>query len=210
MKKKLSIFFSSFFIIQFSLGQIEISGPACVIPGITYQYNITANWDSATSLNICLTGGLQVNTSVSCQTSGPLSLIKVVWNNATNGSIAISSSRGNANLNVRITDTLQPGKIDTISNTQTINSKDIPRSISCSVASGGSCSPIFAYLWQVSTDKLNWTSIQNASSQNLVFSSAPKTASFFRRKVTETSSGTMAYSNVIALYLNPGISGGKN
>jgi hypothetical protein len=40
-------------------------------------------------------------------------------------------------------------------------------------------------------------------SQNLAFSAAPKTPCFYRRKVMETQSGTIAYSNIIALYINP-------
>jgi hypothetical protein len=190
--------------LQSAIGQVTISGPACVTRGTLYQYNIIGNWDSATVINICISGGVPAAGNA-CQSGGPISFIKVTWNGSSNGTISLSSTKGNASLSVNITDTLQPGVIDTVSHTQTINSTDIPRGVVCTPASGGSCSGRYLYQWQVSTDKLIWTNFSNNTSQNLAFTTVPKTPGFFRRKVTETQSGTISYSNVIALYINPAI-----
>src|SRR5450755_3428426 len=115
MKKEFSIFFAALFILQYSFCQVSISGPSCVTPGMVYQYNLTGNWDSASSLKICVTGGSILNAGSSCQTSAPVAFVKIIWNETANGTVSLSSDKGSANLSVTITDSLMPGRIDTIS-----------------------------------------------------------------------------------------------
>src|SRR5260221_14621583 len=108
----ISLFFCGFL----SFGQVTISGPTCVIPGTVYLYDIGANWDSASSMQLCINGGIIADSAgnTSCSGNGaPVSSVKVIWNDLANASINITSSKGNASFNINITDTLKAGSIDT-------------------------------------------------------------------------------------------------
>ncbi len=39
------------------IAQVSISGPVCVLPGTNYQYYIHGSWDSAATMQVCVTGG---------------------------------------------------------------------------------------------------------------------------------------------------------
>jgi hypothetical protein len=189
--------------------QVTISGPACVAAGVQYEYIISGgNWDNSTYMSWCLTGGVIAGTTNSCKSGTPVVYVYVIWNSGiTSGTVSLSTSIGDApNLQVNIVPALQGGTIS--SSTQSINYNTVPSTIDCSVASGGSCSPTYSYQWQFSVDGTNYSNITNATSQNLAFSSALTQTTYYRRMVTETSSGTVGYSNVATVIVYPPLVGG--
>jgi hypothetical protein len=193
-----------------AVSQVSISGPTCVVAGTMYQYTISGSWDSLSTMQVCIGSGTIAGSSDSgnCTTTGaPLGAVLVLWNDSASntGTISLTSSIGNATLSVSFAEPLIPGSIDSASQSQIVAADSIPASINCSVDTGGSCSPSYFYQWQQSPDMGSWTDMTGANARNLSFSSALAQTTFFRRKVTETVSGTIGYSNVavVALtYLN--------
>jgi hypothetical protein len=178
-------------------GQVSISGPSCVVPGTTYQYNIIGPWDSQSTMQVCITGGSIPSSGSTCSGTGaPLSFVLVNWTAGSNNSIQVTSSKGNSNLNVTVTTPLLGGTINSSTKSQSINYSAVAPGINCSASSGGSCTPNYSYQWQHSLDAVSWTNISGAASQNLSVIGSLKQATFFRRKVIETASGTISYSDV--------------
>ena len=181
--------------------QVTVTGPQCVVAGTVYQYKISGNWDSLSTMQVCISGGIIADSTAinSCTTSGaPLANVLVIWNDSssTAGVIKVNSPNGNGILNVSFSMPLQAGSIDSLSKNQITETDSIPSSIYCQPATGGSCSPSFVYQWQQSSDMVSWTDIESAEQQNLSFSSSMNQTAFFRRKVTETVSGTIQYSDI--------------
>jgi hypothetical protein len=204
MRKIISL---SIFLICFSVpgllsGQVTITGPTCVAIGTVYQYNIQGSWDSASTMQVCITGGTIADSSVSgnctLQTA-PLAAVRVSWSDPSGGSLSLTSSRGNASLHVNVASTLEPGMIDSSIAMQEVDSGGIPQPILCSPASGGACSPAYDYQWQQSSDAVNWSDIPRATAENLNFSSGTGQSGFYRRKLTERVSGTIDYSGLAAI-----------
>jgi hypothetical protein len=206
----------SFLIISFFIGiilntcpqrgtaQIKIAGPVCAVPGITYLYRIEGNKDSIKTLNICVTGGTMLGIQSDCYTGKPIPFIKVQWNKGVKtGSISLASGTVNSVLNVEMADSLNPGTIDSSIRIQQIKYNTVPDSIDCMEASGGSCSPAYRYQWQVSSDATHWSSINGSTGRNIIFSAPLKNATFYRREVIETKSGSVSYSNIAAVYVKP-------
>ena len=189
-----------------ALSQVTISGPTCVVAGTVYQYRISGPWDSLSTMQVCIGSGIIADSSAaSCTVTGPpLAAVLVLWNDSatSTGTISLSSSIGNATLSVNFTESLIPGSIDSISQMQILAADSIPASINCSMDTGGSCSPTYSYQWQQSSDAVSWTDIAGANAQNLSFSAGLSQTTFFRRKVTETVSGTIGYSNVAVVSIN--------
>ena len=189
--------------------QVSITGPTCAASGVVYQYTITGQWDSASTMQVCISGGLIADSSNvnTCSPAGglPLSSVLVVWNSPSGGSLTLTSTAGSASLNVSITQPLQAGTIDSSAAAQTIGFDSVPATLTCSADAGGACSPAYADQWQQSPDMLVWSDIPGATGQNLGFSSPLAQTTFFRRKVTESSSGTIAYSNAasVLVYAQP-------
>jgi hypothetical protein len=188
-------------------GQVTISGPSCVVAGTVYQYTIRGQWDSTSTMQVCITGGLvqdSAGNSSTCTIQGtPLKAILVTWNDSASdtGSLSLTSSIGNTTLNVHFTQPLLPGSIDSASKVQMIGNDSVPMTITCSFDSGGSCSPIYVYQWQQSSDMVSWSDITGASSQNLSIDSGLTQSAYFRRKVTETVSGSVGYSDAAAVFV---------
>ena len=185
--------------------QISISGPQCVTTGTVYQYiiHISGKFDSLSKLQLCITGGKFEDSKNNCIPAADIR-IKVTWNpDAVNGNIAITSLRDNASLSVVITPPLNGGLISSNYKSQ-LTSKDSlpPSSIICSAASGGACTPVYSYQWQQSDNGVDWKDIRNATGQNLGLNQKIPNAYFYRRKVTETSSGSIQYSDFAAIYIN--------
>jgi RHS repeat-associated protein len=182
-----------------SQSQVSITGPACVQAGTSYQYTVSG-WTPNTSVTWCITGGVRTSFGTSCPISGVLPNIFVTW--STSGSISITTTNGNANKTVTVSATLSGG---TLSNTsQTITYNTTPSTINSSTgASGGYCSPSYTYQWQQSTDNVNFTDISGQTGLNLSFSSALTVTTYYRRKVTETSSSSVAYSNTATVTVMP-------
>jgi hypothetical protein len=193
----------------FAFCQVALSGPSCVVPGITYQYKITGNWDSTSTLQVCITGGVIADTAGtnSCTPTGgaPLYSVLVIWNDTTGASLHIVSSAGNNTLNVMITSPLLAGSIDTLSSSQIIGYDSLPTGINCSVDTGGSCSPTYSYQWQASPNNVSWEDVTGSTSQNLGFTTPLTQTTYFRRKVTETVSGSIAYSGMAAVFVVPAV-----
>lgn len=187
------------FVLEFNAtAQVLISGPTCVVPGVVYQYNIKTGGDSSTAIKVCLTGGMpsESATSACISKKGSFTIITVKWIKPGAASLSVTSSKGNSIINISVTSQLTAGSINNAMLSQTIKYDSIPLTISCSVDTGGSCSPTYAYQWQQSFDMLGWTNITGANSQNLSISSGLTQTTFYRRKVTETTSGSISYSNI--------------
>jgi len=178
--------------------QMSITGPTCVTAGTQYTYTIAGNWTSGTNMNWSQTTG-----TISGSTSGtPLPQIHVTFSSSGSVNVTTTNPSGSATLNVTVTPVLSGG---TISNpSQNINSGVVPSTITCSAATGGSCStPNFSYQWQYSLNNVSYTNISGATSQNLTFSSGLNSTTYYRRFVTETTSGNTAYSGVAQVTVYP-------
>jgi hypothetical protein len=186
-----------------SFSQMNIKGPKCVLAGLVYQYDINAGKQN--SIEVCVTGGLLVNSAATCRTQADVSDIKVIWDStSTNGKLSIKTSSGNiTNYDIQITQKLDGGKIDTSTVLQSIDAGKKPREIKCRVAEKGNCGAAFSYQWQKSLDYMKWESLPGATSANLNLSAAPAEPTFYRRVVTETKSGALAYSDVATIVVIP-------
>jgi len=182
--------------------QVGISGPTCVTPGTVYQYLITGNWDSTAFMSICIHGGMIQATGDSCTPQGaPVGQVLVSWRAMGNGTIIVTSSSGNAGMNVTVVAPLAPGSIDSLSRTQLLAPGDTPTNITCSAASNGACSPSYSYQWQRSFDRVSWENLDGITGLSLTIDSALTQSTYYRRQVTETSSNTIAYSDVAAVFV---------
>jgi len=177
--------------------QVTVSGPTCVVPGTVYEYTISGQWDSTSTMQVCITGGVFSGSAVSCTENGkPSPFVLVSWTDSKSGSLSLTSSLGNASINIIVSSTLKGGTIITASSSQQVTFNALANTISCSPATGGSCSPGYNYQWQESLDRVNWKDINGATSQNFSSNTSRKHSTYFRRRVTELSSGTIAYSDI--------------
>jgi len=181
-------------------GQVTVTGPSCVTPGTMYQYLISGSWDSTSRVRLCISRGSIVGQSDTCTgDQAPMPFIQVIWNNGTIGSLSLQSSLGNASVQVNITSPLSGGAIADSSKSQTIGYDSIPQAIGCSSSSGGHCSPNYQYQWQLSVDNIQWDDITGATQPQLTISQGLQKTSYCRRKVTETISGSIAYSDAACI-----------
>lgn len=189
---------------KLAYGQNTITGISCVTPVVEYEYSFNAGLDSSALVQVCVTGGIIAGNSTNCKTGGGLSSIKVIWNgNIETGTIKVSYPDGKSvSKNINITAELAAGEIDTAILTQYVSIKKLPADIESSPAKGGNCNPSYSYQWQQSTTTLDWKDISGALNKNLKFSSPLTELRYFRKKVIETNSGSIAYSNVAAVFVN--------
>jgi hypothetical protein len=202
MKKRIKFLWliTAFFIKSHVFSQPIIIGPACVLPGVTYQYSITGA--GLTSMSVCVNGGyfvdreqLRLGTCTASEIA--VASILVVWNDTTTGSLTLNSSGGNTTVNISLTSALQPGMLDSLTKTQSFtDTTTVPSSIQCSASQGGSCTPVYSYQWQKSNDIIVWTDVESATGQNLSFGAPAKHTIYYRRKTVETGSGTIGYSDI--------------
>jgi len=177
--------------------QVTVSGPTCVIPGTVYQYVITGPWDPTSTMQVCLTGGQLADSTGTCTPTGrPLSFVRVTWNAGSSASLQVQSSKGNSTVKVSLSDTLTGGTILVATKAQQIAYLATPALVSCSASTGGACSPQYSYQWQQSVDLVTWLDIPNDTAQNLMLTQTVTQSLFVRRKVTETRSNTIAFSDV--------------
>ena len=176
--------------------QSYITGPVCVASGTTYMYNIQARWDSSATAKICVEGGVLTDYAAGCASGTEFSYAKISWNkNVIKGEIKFTSLGANASLEVRIIDPFSEGKLDTLIKTQVVDSLTVPAVIACSAALGGSCKPNFNYQWQQSADDVQWEDILKAINKDLRLKNTLKQTMFYRRKVTDSTTGSIAYSD---------------
>jgi hypothetical protein len=185
--------------------QPVMTGATCVVPGTTYQYLISGNWDSASTMEVCTTGGVVALLNGPCTgNSSPVASLLIVWNAGVgSGSLQLTSSKGNTSFSVTITRPLRAGTITTVSKLQSVGFNGVPTVIHCSPDTGGSCSPVYAHQWQQSRDNVHWTDINLANGNDLTVLPAQKQTIFFRRKTVETGSGSIDYSDAAAVMVGP-------
>jgi hypothetical protein len=191
---------------QNGFSQLVISGQTCIIPNTVYQYVITGSQDSASSVQVCLSNGRLADSSTGSNCvvlSHGVNEALVMWNDSAfnNGSLAVTSSGGNASLNVHFAQELLPGSIDSAVKVQMLNYNTKPSEITCGYDSGGSCSPLYTYQWQSSSNMIVWTDMPGAVNSNLVIDSSLTQSVFYRRKVTETVSGSIGYSDAATVFV---------
>jgi hypothetical protein len=183
--------------------QVTITGPVCVTNNIVYLYSINGNFDSSHTWKTCVTGGKIDGTDLSCAEGRWDLYIKISWNIGSSGSIQLTSDSGNASLQVGITTQLSGGIIDSSVLIQVIDSLTTPRTILCSSAGGGSCTPSYIYKWQRSADNMLWIDIANTTSQNLAFSTPIRQSGYYRRKAKTQGSDAVAYTLAAAVFIKP-------
>jgi len=188
--------------------QPVITGPTCTVPGTVYHYRITGSWKASSNMQVCIAGGTfkSKDTAVrACTPQGgaPLGSVLVIWTNPGSASLTLTSSLGNSTLNVTVVSPLQPGTIDSSSLKQSITYDSLPAMITCSLDFGGSCNPVYKDQWQQSLDNLGWIDIPGATSKDLLVKAPLIQSTFFRRRVTETTSGTIGYSNIAYVDVGP-------
>jgi hypothetical protein len=187
-----------------SFSQVTIKGPSCVLAGTTYHYLIGGPAAPAGTMQIRLTGGTITDSAKPGRSNGaPLGCLSIVWKQGASANLQVSTPDGNASLPVTLTSVLAGGTIDTSVRVQLLAAAAIPKPILCSAASGGSCSPSYQYQWQQSTNLLDWTDITQATGIHLLPSQALGRSCYFRRKVTEIHSGTIAYSDAAYVEVAP-------
>jgi hypothetical protein len=178
------------------IAQPGINGAGCIIPGTTYEYMITGQWDSSSSARLCITGGI-LNSGDSCislQTSP--AMVLVIWNDSVaDRKIEVTSDLGNASLIVTGTIELTGGVVDDSDEVQIFDADQLTYTFHCATPTGGSCDPHYTYQWQRSTTQLNWTNVQGATGKDLEYSGTITACTFFRRVTKETQSNIVAYSD---------------
>jgi len=189
---------------RFLFSQVTISGPTCVTTETVYQYNIQGSWDSASTMQVCITGGAIADSGLAgnCTSQkAPFGSVRVTWNDLSGGSLSVNSSKGNASLDVNVTTALQPGLIDSAWKFQAVDSGIVPHAISCLPAAGGACEPHYSWQWQQSADAGVWSDISGAINPALSFLRPVDQPTYYRRKVTETVSGTITYTDAAMIYV---------
>ena len=207
MRKICTMIFGSMLIYLPMQAQVSVTGPACVARGVVYQYKISGIGDSGSTMQVCVTGGVLRNNDGSGQgctaPGGPaLNSVQIVWNGP--GTIKITSSKGNASYSVAAASAFRPGSIVAASQSQTIPRKGTPITIRCNPDSGGSCQPNYKYQWQQSLDRVSWKDVAGATGSALTFSVPLSQTLFYRRKVMETTSNNVGYSDVAAVFVGIG------
>ena len=186
-----------------SSGQVTISGPACVSEGATYLYEVRGEWDSSTIARICVSGGTLAEQADTCTSGLAFSYIKVIWTSGlAKGVITISFAGTESSLTVNISKPLSGGFIDSSSKTQILDTLTVPSLIDCSPATGGNCFPDYSYQWQSSDDGTKWTDIEGATDAEVILKDALKTTMFYRRRATESGSGSIGYSDIATVFIN--------
>jgi hypothetical protein len=201
--QKLLMVLIALFFRNIVFSQVAISGAQCVLTTLVYQYDIKGDWKENEKISICVDGGMLSETGTTCTEKQTVSFVRVQWSeDKPTGKITVTSQAGTVNISVNITPPFNPGFIET-SDKQTVAYNKLSPSLSCTQASGGNCSPSFFYQWEQSLNKLQWTAISGATGRNLSFDTPLKQTTFFRRKVLESKSQTIGYSNEITVFVTP-------
>jgi hypothetical protein len=174
------------------MGQVSISGPSCVIPGLTYQYIISGTTNVATQL--CVSGG-RFPDGDTCIKSSNMFMTFVVWSDSGTHRLELTSPAGNASLAATVTTELNGGQMQQSDRERLYDSTMTSYTFHCVAASGGGCQASYAYQWQRSENNLNWTDIPGATELNYTYAGRLLVNTYFRRVTIELSSQTVAYSN---------------
>lgn len=185
-----------FFVAGKSTAQINITGPVCAVPNITYQYIIKGDWTDSLAVQACLTGG-KFSTGETCLSGAgnKMSVLSVIWSDTSFMKIVITSSNGNSTLVIKPTTNLYGGMINENDNVQVYDSTAKGYNFHCEYPSGGSCNPVYTYQWQKSENAVNWVDIKGAAAKDLFFTDKILVNTYFRRVTLEKNSSSVAYSN---------------
>lgn len=189
--------------------QIGISGSTTVTAGTSYSYTPTYGGSSTYSYSgpyvyylnqgVFTSGG---GTTKSGTCSNVLYSIGTAVTWTASGSITLNTNIGNVTVYVTVVAALSSG---TISGTQSINYNTSASTITGTAATGGAASPSYTYVWQSSPDNVTWTDI--SSTNNVNYSPGTMTSTkYYRRKVTEGSSGSVAYTSSVTVTVYPQLS----
>ena len=205
MKAKISLVILLFFsCIQLASAQSSVNGIVCVTTGVEYEYTFNAGWDSTASIQVCVSGGIISANNSNCITASGITSVKITWNDKEdNGKIKVTYPKGSMAKNVYISPALNGGGIDSIRKTQIIDFQKTPKDLECSQSKGGNCNTNYSYQWQQSSDIVNWKDMVGQQNKSLKFSSGLTEPTYFRRKVIEKNSGSIAYSDVAVVFVNP-------
>lgn len=186
-----------------AFSQPAAKGPVCVTPGITYDYYVSGDRDAVREITVCISGGSFTSSKSTCITIKPHSAVQVIWAEDTRQArLALSSGDAKNSLQVTITPGLRGGIVDTTRRKQFIRYDTLASGITCSPPTGGYCSPVYIYQWQWSADAVNWKDIDGETGPSLPFRSNLKETVFYRRRVTEKISGSIAYSNAATVFVD--------
>lgn len=197
---KIFFFLTACLISNRLFAQMNILGPTCVIASREYQYLIEGDWAADSTMQVCVEGGIIAGLEDSCK-RGSFPDVQIIWRDSANHQLQLSSASGNSNLEPELTTELSPGKVDSMYAVQIITTDSIPGDITCSIPTGGSCSPNYIFIWQLSEDCLHWTDSETTTPQFSFTSPLTKTA-YYRRKVSETNSNSVDYSNVVTILVH--------
>ena len=187
-----------------SKAQIKITGPTCVVPDFVYQYSVTGLEPNNKNIRVCISGGEVIGKSSPCYEDSIHNMLFVKWNdNIQAGSFSIQEADTQSAIDVRITTSLLPGRIDDSSKNQTISYMSVPNIINCMEASGGGCTENFAYQWEQSEDNISWKEVPGAVDKNILIKVGLPITTFFRRKVINKPSNNTAYSDVAVVFVEP-------
>lgn len=188
--------------------QFVVTGSTCVLAGQPYQYNAIGN--DTMAVQVCIQGGVLLDTSSLCYSSPFISYTRVTWNaGIEQATLSYHSTSTDTTLIISFTQELSPGRLDSASVLQVADSSVIPASIICAAASGGHCTPAYKYQWQQSTDAQHWTDVDSATEKDFVFSGVLPKTTYYRRKVLEEKSNVIDYSDVALMIINQGQNDGN-
>lgn len=197
----LFVTFFSFFV-NTLMAQPSLSGPLCTVGGTIYEYVLTTNSNEVAEISICVKGGEIQNEKNTCISVVQNSIIRITWNsNKPENSITIKYTGGEKKTTIQVTHPLLPGEIKDADKKQKIKSNNAGKLIQCSPASGGYCSPSYAYQWQKSTDGNQWTDIIGATNADLDNQGNLSKPIFYRRKVVELTTGSVGYSGLATVFV---------
>jgi hypothetical protein len=180
----------------------NIVGAACAIQGTVYDYSLTGSIDSNVQIIVCITGGAFINSTQSCQSISARSFVRVSWDStASINKLTFTYGNTQKTIRVYVTDPLKGGEIANAHKRQIIRYNQAAGIIPCAPASKGACTPVYTYQWQKSSNALNWVNIAGATGQHLPSQGALQEPVFYRRKVTETSTGNIAYSTIATVFV---------
>jgi hypothetical protein len=190
-----------------AMAQIQITGSTCAIGSTQYQYVIAGSWNNSPPSNVTsMTWTVMGGTGSASGT--PLPRIYVTWSSGGYVKLVTSNPNATYTLNVSYAGSLAGGSVSPASQTITYNTVP-PSGISCTVATGGYCSPNYQYQWQSSTDDVHWSSISGATGQNLSLTGQMTQTTYYQRMVTETNTSTTAYSNSAVVTVEPPLQPGS-
>jgi RHS repeat-associated protein len=202
-KKILFLILANLACLSFLQAQESIGGPTCIVPGSQYSYTLSG---AAPNFTYSVSGGLFSTGLTNGSSSSNSATVLITWSTGiSSGVITMVSEYGTNTLNVAPAPALSPGAISS-GQTQSILSGTDPATINCPVATGGSCSATYTYLWQYSTDGVNYSST-GVTAQNLTFSTGITQLTYYRRQVN--ASGTINYSNVATVSVYTPVVGGS-